>query len=101
MTYVSCYYHAFQGAQQVRTWNTTIKCYLISWHETFIFYFVLTYIIRMKKLRFVSVENEKRKDELLKTLTNIQFSIYFPLSLFTWIHSIGPRESFDWNREVS
>lgn len=21
MTYVSCYYHAFQGAQQVRTWN--------------------------------------------------------------------------------
>jgi hypothetical protein len=55
----------------------------------------------MKKLRFVSVENEKRKDELLKTLTNIQFSIYFPLSLFTWIHSIGPRESFDWNREVS
>lgn len=35
MTYVSCYYHAFQGAQQVRTWNkNNHKCYLRSWHET-------------------------------------------------------------------
>ena len=30
MTYVSCYYHAFQGAQQVRTWNIVATQ---SWNE--------------------------------------------------------------------
>ena len=46
MTYVSCYYHAFQGAQQVRSAGTLAFCFfffvsscLLVWFEIFIPYY--------------------------------------------------------------